>query len=104
MSDSCLRRKNPLSRKKMSKYPPLPAFSLSSASKTKAEHRQTRTERNNKMQIPLIRLQCGVNGYDWGKIGKDSAAAKFGAATPSDFSIEEDKPYAEVCYALFLLA
>ena len=56
------------------------------------------------MQIPLIRLQCGVNGYDWGKIGKDSAAAKFGAATPSDFSIEEDKPYAEVCYALFLLA
>lgn len=52
------------------------------------------------MQVPLIRLQCGVNGYDWGKIGKDSAAAKFGAATPSDFSIQEDKPYAEVCYVL----
>lgn len=56
------------------------------------------------MQVPLIRLQCGVNGYDWGKIGKDSAAAKFGAATPSDFSIQEDKPYAEVCSTLFLLA
>lgn len=49
------------------------------------------------MQIPLIRLQCGVNSYDWGKVGKDSAAAKFAAATPADdFSIQEDKPYAEV--------
>jgi len=49
------------------------------------------------MQVPLIRLQCGVNSYDWGKVGKDSAAAKFAAATPADdFSIQEDKPYAEV--------
>jgi hypothetical protein len=49
------------------------------------------------MQVPLIRLQCGVNSYDWGKVGKDSAAAKFAAATPTDdFSIQEDKPYAEV--------
>jgi len=44
-----------------------------------------------------MRLQCGVNSYDWGKIGKDSAAAKFAAATPSsDFSIQEEKPYAEL--------
>ncbi len=49
------------------------------------------------MQIPLIRLQCGVNSYDWGKVGKESAAAKFAAATADDFSIQEDKPYAEVC-------
>jgi hypothetical protein len=49
------------------------------------------------MQIPLIRLQCGVNSYDWGKVGKDSAAAKFAAATPADdFTIQDDKPYAEV--------
>ncbi|KUJ17865.1 mannose-6-phosphate isomerase [Mollisia scopiformis] len=49
------------------------------------------------MQIPLMRLQCGVNSYDWGKVGKDSAAAKFAAATPADdFSIQEDKPYAEL--------
>jgi mannose-6-phosphate isomerase len=49
------------------------------------------------MQVPLIRLQCGVNSYDWGKVGKDSAAAKFAAATPvNDFSIQENKPYAEV--------
>ncbi|RDW71617.1 mannose-6-phosphate isomerase [Coleophoma cylindrospora] len=49
------------------------------------------------MQVPLIRLQCGVNSYDWGKVGKDSAAARFAAATPADdFSIQEDKPYAEL--------
>jgi len=50
------------------------------------------------MQVPLIRLQCGVNSYDWGKIGSDSAAAKFAAATPAEgFSVQEEKPYAEVC-------
>ena len=47
------------------------------------------------MQVPLIRLQCGVNTYDWGKVGKSSAAATFAAAT-NDFVIQEDKPYAEV--------
>jgi len=49
------------------------------------------------MQVPLIRLQCGVNSYEWGKVGKESAAANLAAATPSDgFSIQEDKPYAEL--------
>ncbi|KAF2865128.1 mannose-6-phosphate isomeras-like protein [Massariosphaeria phaeospora] len=48
------------------------------------------------MQVPLIRLQCGVNSYDWGKIGKTSAAARFATATASDFSIQEEKPYAEL--------
>ncbi|KAM7194222.1 putative mannose-6-phosphate isomerase [Rhypophila sp. PSN 637] len=49
------------------------------------------------MQVPLIRLQCGVNSYDWGKKGQSSAAAKFAAATPSsDFSIQDDRPYAEL--------
>ncbi|KAG9886192.1 hypothetical protein KCU94_g17281, partial [Aureobasidium melanogenum] len=48
------------------------------------------------MQIPLIRLQCGCNSYEWGKVGKDSAAARFASATPSDFSIQEEKPYAEL--------
>ncbi|KAH9866112.1 Mannose-6-phosphate isomerase [Plenodomus biglobosus] len=48
------------------------------------------------MRNPLIRLECGVNSYDWGKIGKTSAAAKFHAATASDFSIQEEKPYAEL--------
>jgi mannose-6-phosphate isomerase len=46
---------------------------------------------------PLIRLQCGVNSYDWGKIGSESSAARFAAATPSDkLNIESDKPYAEL--------
>ncbi|KAK0717413.1 mannose-6-phosphate isomerase [Lasiosphaeria miniovina] len=49
------------------------------------------------MQIPLIRLQCGVNSYDWGKKGQASAAAKFAAATPSsDFVVQDDRPYAEL--------
>ncbi|KAK4200918.1 mannose-6-phosphate isomerase [Triangularia verruculosa] len=49
------------------------------------------------MQVPLIRLQCGANSYDWGKKGADSAAARFAAATPSDgFTIQDDKPYAEL--------
>ncbi|KAJ4302481.1 Mannose-6-phosphate isomerase [Collariella sp. IMI 366227] len=49
------------------------------------------------MQVPLIRLQCGANSYDWGKLGNSSAAARFAAATPSDdFSIQEDCPYAEL--------
>ncbi|KAI9807817.1 MAG: Mannose-6-phosphate isomerase [Sarcosagium campestre] len=49
------------------------------------------------LQVPLIRLQCGVNSYDWGKVGKSSAAAKFASATPStNFSVEDEKPYAEL--------
>ncbi|KAK3986796.1 mannose-6-phosphate isomerase [Cladorrhinum sp. PSN332] len=49
------------------------------------------------MQVPLIRLQCGANSYDWGKKGSDSAAARFAAATPSDnFTVQDDKPYAEL--------
>ncbi|KAL8847845.1 MAG: hypothetical protein Q9221_007147 [Calogaya cf. arnoldii] len=49
------------------------------------------------MQVPLIQLQCGVNSYDWGKVGKESAAAKYAAATESNqFSIENEKPYAEL--------
>ncbi|KAI3333225.1 mannose-6-phosphate isomerase [Ustulina deusta] len=49
------------------------------------------------LPVPLLRLQCGVNSYDWGKIGSDSAAAKFAAATPSDnLTIESEKPYAEL--------
>lgn len=56
------------------------------------------------MQVPLIRLQCGVNSYDWGKKGSDSAAAKFAAATPADdLTIKDDQPYAEVCECLVWL-
>lgn len=51
----------------------------------------------DKMQVPLIRLQCGVNSYDWGKVGQQSLAAKYAATTAGpDFSIEAERPYAEL--------
>lgn len=54
------------------------------------------------MQVPLLRLQCGVNSYEWGKMGSSSAAAKYAAATPAaDFSVKEDQPYAEVSIGYF---
>ncbi|OJJ62767.1 hypothetical protein ASPSYDRAFT_145924 [Aspergillus sydowii CBS 593.65] len=49
------------------------------------------------MQVPLLRLQCGVNSYDWGKVGLESTAAKYAATTAApDFSVESEKPYAEL--------
>ncbi|KKK22215.1 mannose-6-phosphate isomerase [Aspergillus rambellii] len=49
------------------------------------------------MQVPLLRLQCGVNSYDWGKLGSESAAAKYAATTAAaDFSVDAEKPYAEL--------
>ncbi len=46
---------------------------------------------------PIFQLQCPVNSYEWGKVGRDSKAAKFGIATKqSGFSIEESTPYAEL--------
>ncbi|GAB7366531.1 hypothetical protein MBLNU230_g8519t1 [Neophaeotheca triangularis] len=46
------------------------------------------------MQVPLLRLQCGCNSYEWGKTGKDSAAARYASAT--NFEVQSDKPYAEL--------
>src|SRR5262249_54715495 len=61
------------------------------------ESYNTVLRRRFKMQVPLLRLQCGVNSYEWGKKGNTSAAARFAAATPSsDLTIQDDKPYAEV--------
>jgi hypothetical protein len=42
-------------------------------------------------------ISPGANNYDWGKPGKTSAVANFAAATHDGFTIEEEKPYAEVC-------
>ncbi|KHJ33041.1 putative mannose-6-phosphate class i [Erysiphe necator] len=57
-------------------------------------HRETR---HTNMPPTLIRLECGVNNYNWGKIGSGSVAALFAAATPSDdFTIQEDLPYSEL--------
>jgi hypothetical protein len=38
-------------------------------------------------------LACGVQSYEWGKIGSASKAAQYG---PPGFEIDEKKPYAEV--------
>ncbi|KAF2483959.1 mannose-6-phosphate isomerase [Neohortaea acidophila] len=46
------------------------------------------------MQVPLLRLKCGCNSYEWGRVGKDSSAARFASAT--NFTVQEDKPYAEL--------
>ena len=41
--------------------------------------------------------------YSQGKLGSQSAAAKFATATPSSgFSIEQEKPYAEVIYQIYM--
>ncbi|KAG6005967.1 hypothetical protein E4U21_007460 [Claviceps maximensis] len=49
------------------------------------------------MQVPLYRLACGVNSYEWGKRGESSAAARFAAATPREgLTIDNNKPYAEL--------
>uniref|UniRef100_L2FQQ1 Mannose-6-phosphate isomerase n=1 Tax=Colletotrichum fructicola (strain Nara gc5) TaxID=1213859 RepID=L2FQQ1_COLFN len=49
------------------------------------------------LQVPLFKLQCGVNSYEWGKKGEDSAAARFAATTPAEgFTVQSDKPYAEL--------
>ncbi len=50
------------------------------------------------MQVPLLRLQCGANSYDWGKKGSESLVARFAAVTPAaDFTVQADQPYAVRC-------
>ena len=44
-----------------------------------------------------MRHPCGDNPNPGGKMGNDSAAARFAAATPAEgLSIQSDQPYAEV--------
>lgn len=45
--------------------------------------------------VPAFQLSCGVQAYEWGKIGSSSKAAQYGRTTPG-FEIDEKKPYAEV--------
>ena len=48
-------------------------------------------------KISVVELKCAVQSYAWGKIGLDSTVAQLSQHSPS-FELEEDKPYAEVCY------
>ncbi|KAL9051552.1 MAG: hypothetical protein Q9162_005944 [Coniocarpon cinnabarinum] len=49
---------------------------------------------NEMPAVPLMRLQCGCNSYEWGKPGRTSAAATYAAAT--GFEIDDSKAYAEL--------
>lgn len=44
----------------------------------------------------LVKLICGVQSYDWGKLGSSSAVARFAAVADPSFTIDESKPYAEL--------
>ena len=47
------------------------------------------------MVYSVFQLHCSCNNYPWGRVGKDSLAARLCSATPiSEFKIE-DQPYAE---------
>ncbi|KAF3929637.1 hypothetical protein ABW20_dc0105983 [Dactylellina cionopaga] len=48
------------------------------------------------LPVPLYRLRCGVNNYEWGKTGSTSCAAKFASTSAADLVIENTKPYAEL--------
>lgn len=41
-------------------------------------------------------LECAAQSYAWGKIGSDSLVARLKNAQSSDFTISEEKPYAEL--------
>lgn len=44
----------------------------------------------------LVKLRCGVQSYDWGKLGQSSAVAQFATAADPSFSLDSEKPYAEL--------
>ncbi|XP_068622671.1 mannose-6-phosphate isomerase [Battus philenor] len=43
-----------------------------------------------------MELQCKVQNYDWGKLGKDSKVAKLLSSSDPDVQIDLNKPYAEL--------
>lgn len=43
-----------------------------------------------------MELQCAVQNYDWGKLGKDSEVARLAAVCNNSLTIEDSKPYAEL--------
>ncbi|KAF2460377.1 RmlC-like cupin domain-containing protein [Lineolata rhizophorae] len=49
------------------------------------------------MTASVLQLKCYCNEYPWGKKGNKSMAARLCANTPrTDFTVEEDTPYAEM--------
>ena len=48
------------------------------------------------MVASVFQLQCSCNNYPWGRVGKDSLAAKLCSGTPNTGFKIEDQPYAEM--------
>lgn len=48
------------------------------------------------MSPSVFKISPGINSYDWGKKGSASLAAQLATTSIPDFSIDEDKAYAEV--------
>ncbi|VVT56311.1 uncharacterized protein SAPINGB_P004955 [Magnusiomyces paraingens] len=44
----------------------------------------------------LVKLHCGVQTYDWGKLGESSAVAQFAESADPSFKADPTKPYAEL--------
>ena len=49
-------------------------------------------------------LSCAVQTYAWGKIGDDSEVARLkSSAEPTQFQVDKESPYSEVCAFTILL-
>jgi len=48
------------------------------------------------MSDSVIQLKCNCNNYPWGKVGKQSLAARLCEKTNPDFKLEDGKEYAEM--------
>jgi len=52
---------------------------------------------------PVFKIVPGLQSYAWGKKGSSSLAAQLGSRSIPDLSIDDEKPYAEVCLLLLLI-
>lgn len=50
----------------------------------------------NLFVLEIFPLKCAVQNYAWGKVGEDSIVARL-ATCDNDFSLINDRTYAEVC-------
>jgi mannose-6-phosphate isomerase len=48
------------------------------------------------MTAPVFKIVPGLQSYAWGKKGSSSLAAQLATTSIPDFTIDDEKPYAEV--------
>lgn len=48
---------------------------------------------------PVFKITPGIQSYDWGKKGSSSLAAQLATTCIENFSVDENKTYAEVSRA-----